>query len=89
MPLVDRAQSLGVEVGVHRVEGARQIGGALVERVHRLLHLGQHLPLGRRQPLHQLADREPVALHLQDLGEMGAELLGRGLRQPRAAASRP
>ena len=86
MPLVDRSQSLGVEVAVHRVEGAGQIHRALVERVGRLLHLRKHLALGRRQLLHQLLDRHPVISHLLDRLEMGAELLAGGTgKLPRQA----
>ena len=41
-PLVDLPQPFGVQIGVHRVERPGELGGPLVERVHRLLDLGEH-----------------------------------------------
>ena len=74
-PLVDLSQPLGVHVAVHRVERARHVGRALVQAVDRLLHLGEQLALGGRQAVEELEDGLPVALHLADGVDMGAELV--------------
>ena len=79
--LVDLGQPLGVHAAVQRVQRAGEIGGPLVECRDRRLDLGEQLPLRRRQPVEQLEDRLPVALHLLDRPQVGAEILGLGRRE--------
>ena len=57
------------------MERAAQVEGPLVETVHRRPHLlGQHLPLRRGHLLEQLVDRRAVAVDLEDLGVILAEV---------------